>query len=55
MALPLYRPPFQDLTGQDLALDLPRESERKLIEHFDPFRQLIGGDAVLQKLHNLLE
>src|SRR6266571_6885998 len=38
-----------------MALDLARWRERKVVEHFECLRKLVGCDVVLEEVHDLLE
>jgi hypothetical protein len=38
-----------------MALDLARGREGKVVEHFECLRELVGGDAVLEEVHDFLE
>src|SRR2546425_11870366 len=40
---------------QHMALDLARWCEGKVVEHFERLRELVGGDAVLEEVHDFLE
>ena len=38
-----------------MALDFARGREGKVVEHFERLRELVGGDAVFEEVHDLLK